>query len=158
MKRASQGVSIEVLREAVRRRVADSTLRQVAAEIGMSFSGLHTFLDGTTPHPGTVRKVAAWHVRAASESGNTVDTALAETALDLLLRHVPPRKRPALRRELVEALVAQAKREQLPPPAWADALLKATSTGTTPVVEAPGKASKARKAPVKGPKPRPRSK
>lgn len=52
---------VDRLREFTRKRVEASTLRNVASEIGMSFSGLRTFLDGTAPHPRTVQKLTTWY-------------------------------------------------------------------------------------------------
>lgn len=55
---AGQGVA--GLRSQVRQAVEASSLRAVAEEIGMSWSGLRSFLEGTTPHPSTIAKLLAW--------------------------------------------------------------------------------------------------
>jgi transcriptional regulator with XRE-family HTH domain len=57
---AERAVPVTVLRDAVRLRVEGSTLRAVAAEVGLSFSGLRSFLAGTKPHPRTLEKLQAW--------------------------------------------------------------------------------------------------
>ncbi len=50
-------------RELAKLRVSQSSLRAVADDIGMSFSGLRSFLDGTAPHEDTVQKLTAWYLR-----------------------------------------------------------------------------------------------
>src|ERR1044071_4560951 len=49
------------IREAVAERVAASSLRAVATEIGMSWSGLRKFLRGGSPHRATAQKLLAWY-------------------------------------------------------------------------------------------------
>lgn len=54
-------VSVAQLREAARLFAEEVGLRDAAAAIGLSFSGLRTFLGGTSPHPRTVQKLRAWY-------------------------------------------------------------------------------------------------
>jgi hypothetical protein len=62
-----RAVPVVVLRDAVRLRVEGSTLRAVAAEVGLSFSGLRSFLAGTKPHPRTLEKLHAWFERLSED-------------------------------------------------------------------------------------------
>lgn len=62
-----RGVSVTVLRDAVRLRVDGSSLRQVADETGLSFSGLRSFMSGTKPHPKTVQKLRTWFERQSED-------------------------------------------------------------------------------------------
>lgn len=58
--------SVDALREAIRKRVAETSLREVAAEIGLpSYSALNRFLHGDTksPHPRTRQRMAEWYYR-----------------------------------------------------------------------------------------------
>lgn len=67
MPRMKRG-GIPALREAVRGRVSETSLRYVADDIGMSFSGLRSFLAGTDPHPATVKKLTAWMIRSRASA------------------------------------------------------------------------------------------
>lgn len=48
------------LRDKVRRRVSNTSLRNVARQIGMSASGLSKFLNGVNPYTSTHRKLTTW--------------------------------------------------------------------------------------------------
>jgi hypothetical protein len=74
--------TLSTLRDAVRGRVEATSLRVVADEIGMSFSGLRTFLQGARPNEATRSKVVAWYVSSqqGSKGSITGDTDVA-TAL-----------------------------------------------------------------------------
>lgn len=52
------------IRDFAAARVADSSLRAVSDEIGISWSGLRKFLGGADPHPGTAAKLSAWYAVA----------------------------------------------------------------------------------------------
>jgi len=60
-------VSLETLRVAARERVAGSSLRLVAAEIGIQHDALARFLRGSRPYGRTVAKLQAWHTGRADE-------------------------------------------------------------------------------------------
>jgi hypothetical protein len=57
---SSSDPRISLLRRAAQRRVDEIGLRAAADEIGMSFSGLRTFLAGTSPHQITVTRISRW--------------------------------------------------------------------------------------------------
>jgi hypothetical protein len=57
-------LSVAAIRELARKRVSVTSLRAVAEEIGVSFSGLRSFLQGREPYPQTVKKLVAWFVLA----------------------------------------------------------------------------------------------
>jgi hypothetical protein len=77
----AQRFGLETVREALRRRVEETTLRDVADEIPMSFSGLRSFLKGGTPQPATRAKLVAWY---ASRRGKRLSKADVDAAIDLL--------------------------------------------------------------------------
>lgn len=52
---------LEVLRAAVRQRIADAGLRSTARELGMSPGGVRKFVDGTQPYGPTVDRLLAWY-------------------------------------------------------------------------------------------------
>jgi hypothetical protein len=75
---------IETIREVVRRRVAETSLRQVADEIPMSFSGLRSFLRGGTPQPATRAKLVSWCVQARTKRRSVLSETDVQTAIELL--------------------------------------------------------------------------
>lgn len=77
------GVPVGELREAARRRVAETNLRSVAAEIGLSYSGLRAFLNGTEPFTSTVAKLRAWYGRTEAGKVERKRAALRELVEDL---------------------------------------------------------------------------
>ena len=60
-------VSVDTLREAVRLRVEDTSLRQTAREIGISHPGLRDFLNGSEPYGPNLLKLREWHARETNE-------------------------------------------------------------------------------------------
>lgn len=52
--------SLDPLRQAVRERVEESSLRQVARDVGTSHPTLLDFLNGGTPRASTVAKLRRW--------------------------------------------------------------------------------------------------
>lgn len=82
----AQRFGLETVREALRRRVEETTLREVADEIPMSFSGLRSFLRGGTPQPATRAKLIAWY--AQSRRAKQVSMRDVHAATDLLLEYI----------------------------------------------------------------------
>ena len=109
MPRPGVAVSLEELREAVRRSAGGSSLRQTATEIGMSWSGLRTFLNGTVPHPATVKKISDWYLRQSVETRE--NTLAMEMALNVLAERVDPSQRRALKRALLDTVAEFTERK-----------------------------------------------
>ena len=61
-------VSVEDLRDAARERVAETSLRVAAKQIGLSWAGLRTFLAGTNPYGPTLLKLRTWYEREHAQS------------------------------------------------------------------------------------------
>lgn len=87
---SDRALSVEDLRQAVRRRVAESSLRVAAEEIGLSFKGVDKFLNGAEPHPSTRRKLTDWYVRRSSSRSEAPTPETIQAALELIVRHLPP--------------------------------------------------------------------
>jgi hypothetical protein len=79
---------IDRIREFARECVEKMTLRDVAAAIGMSHSGLFSFLQGGTPYSRTRRQLAAWYVRASHESGPAIKPEELEAAITLIEEYI----------------------------------------------------------------------
>lgn len=98
----SPAFPISVLREALGVRVAQSSLRAAAAEVGMSWKGLEKFLAGSKPQGRTIQKLTEWYVRAAADSAEKPSRETIQAAAALLVRHLPP----AERHEAVKRVIA----------------------------------------------------
>ena len=117
-----RAIPVEVLRRAVRERVAETSIRSVAGQTGMSATGLWRFLRGTEPYEKTQRRLQRWYVvqqaAAPRPDGDAVDEGVARAAIALLTRHIPPRRRAAHVRRLLDALADPGGRE----PGWIETL------------------------------------
>lgn len=60
---ASREEEIAAFRAAAQQLTDDTSLRQAAQEIGLSWSGLRTFLAGTNPYGPTLKKLREWYWR-----------------------------------------------------------------------------------------------
>lgn len=79
----SAAPGVAVLRDAVRHAVEATSLRAVAAQIGLTHHSVRNFLNGSSPHASNVRKLREWYVReAASAPEPSTDTV--EAALSIL--------------------------------------------------------------------------
>jgi hypothetical protein len=112
-----RAVSVEALRAAAQERVAETSLRHVAREIGMSAPGLALFLGGASPRSVTMDKMRTWHLSTAGAVGTTLETA--RTALHLLTSTLPPgRDRVTMARRTLTIVAQLHRRRGRPPPAW----------------------------------------
>lgn len=115
----------DVLRAAAQAAVDASSLRTVAVEIGVSFSGLRSFLAGGRPYLRTQRRLSTWYVRkrvddhdAARSRGDEINAATAAGALALLLAHIPTAHHRTARADIVRAISAVTIAAGAPPPGW----------------------------------------
>lgn len=95
--RENQAVSVETLRAAARTAAEGTSLREAARRIGMSPSGLRTFLAGTDPYGPTLTKLRAWY--AAQRGAEPFS----------LLESLPAEDRPQAEEELRQ-LIAEWRR------------------------------------------------
>ena len=91
-------MTIAAVRAAVAKRVAETSLREVADEVGMSWSGLKSFTDGGSPHSATRTKLVRWYY-ARSERAPAPPREDRETAIALLLSYVHDESKPHTVRE-----------------------------------------------------------
>jgi hypothetical protein len=109
-----------------------SSLRAAALEIGVSFSGLRSFLLGGTPYVRTQRLLTAWYVRTCvgdadgvEPRGEEVDTATtAAAALDGLVAHLPAAQRRIVTNAVLQAISTATADAAVPQPQWLTTLLK----------------------------------
>jgi hypothetical protein len=79
---------IDRVREFARERVEMMTLREVAADIGMSYSGLFSFLQGGEPYSRNRQRLAAWYVRVSHTSVRAIEPEEVDAAVALLDEYI----------------------------------------------------------------------
>ena len=97
-------VPVDVLREAVRARSEATSMRAVAAELGLSLGFVQDFIAGAQPRSRTLRAVTAWYVRHRAEAGDGLDADTMRAVLALLLEPVPVKARGKARNAFLDAL------------------------------------------------------
>ena len=105
------------LRMFVAARVAATSLRLVAREIGLSPTGLRKFLNGAEPYSRTRRKLSSWFVQYAARGAVGVDADVAIAALRILTDDLPERQDRALD-VLVQVLERSYAECGRPVPTW----------------------------------------
>ncbi len=114
----SQGVSIAELRQALQSRLQNTSLRQLAEEVGMSWSGLRTFLRGTEPYSVTTHKLTVWYTRYLGGHQQETDADAARAALTVLLRHVTPSRRHEVQQQILKVIADEARKPRSRSPVW----------------------------------------
>lgn len=90
----AERVLVSTLRAAAVKRVEQTSLRQVARDVGLSPSGLDKFLNGAEPYRKTRRKLEAWYVRgAATDLGQDVSPETVAAAVRILAVFAAPATR-----------------------------------------------------------------
>jgi hypothetical protein len=79
---------IEGVRRLARERVEQTSLRAVAGEIGMSNSGLHSFLKGGEPYSPVRKKLVAWFVRARFPESRPIPAVEIDAATSVLAAYI----------------------------------------------------------------------
>ena len=110
--------SVRHMREVAASRVENTSLRQVAREIGMSPTGLKKFLEGTAPYSPTVRRLRNWYVRYAAVQKSDVETVDASAALSVLMHDLGSDSRRDAALNVLEAVGSGYERSGKPRPEW----------------------------------------
>lgn len=101
-----RAVSVETLREFARDRAELTSVRQVAAEVGLGRTTLHNFISGdTTPHPRVRRLLALWYLRE-KDNQKAFSPADFASALTILLGELPAEQRAQATAALVDRIAA----------------------------------------------------
>lgn len=110
---------IEFLREAVRRRVEQTSIRQTAKEIGVSHGGIHNLVNRREVLYGkTMAKLRTWYLAQWAEGGAGLSTDAARYLTAEMLGAIPRALRQQAQIELLDALAALYRKHAVPPPAW----------------------------------------
>ena len=110
-------ISMSVVRTAARLAVAQTSLRQVAREVGMRPTGLSTALRSNNPRLSTRLKLAEWYVRRSATLG-TKELSTISAALDLLLAEFPPARRKELETRILGELEKEYRGMRPDLPTW----------------------------------------
>lgn len=114
----SGAIPVEVLREALRQRVEETSLRVAADEVGMSFKGVGKFLAGTDPYSATIRKLTDWYLRRTVSQGEAPTLKTVQAALAVLVQHLPPAVQEDAIRRMLAALRAVGEERGVEGPGW----------------------------------------
>ena len=120
-----RNAEIELLRNALRRRVETTSVRQVAAEVKMSHGAIFNLINGqVVPRGKTLSKLRAWYVEQSSGGGAGLTLEAASFLVDLMLGSVPAYLRPTAGVEMLDKLEEIYEHFGVPTPAWVNALRK----------------------------------
>jgi hypothetical protein len=108
MARAGTGhaAGLPRLRALIRAAVDEKSLRDVADEVGMSHVGLQGFINGSRPHPATIKKLVAWRERG----GRSADDREIRTAIEMLGRFAREAPTDAVRDDRLAIVMSEIKR------------------------------------------------
>jgi hypothetical protein len=111
---------IEFLREALRRRVEQTSVRHVAAEVGMSHGGVYNLVmgRGSAPYGKTLAKLRNWYLRGWARGGGELTLTAARYLIEEMLGTIPRRIRARAGLELMSTLKELYRRHGAPTPAW----------------------------------------
>ena len=113
-----EDVVVSRLREMVATRVAESSRRAIARELGMSARGLELFLAGSRPQARTLGRLRRWYAEQ-SKAGGSMLLASADEAIRLLVQRIPEQERAAALQEVREYFRDLYMRWSVPvPPEW----------------------------------------
>jgi hypothetical protein len=79
---------IDQVREFAQKRVEMTSLREVAADVGMSFSGLFSFLQGGEPYSRNRQKLVDWYIRTRHAAGKAIRPEDVDAAVALLEEYI----------------------------------------------------------------------
>lgn len=114
-----RAAEIEFLREALRRRVEQTSIRHVALEVHMSHGGIYNLVIGkVVPYGKTLAKLRAWYLAQWAQGGEGLSTDAARYLIEQMLGSIPRALRPQAGVELLDGLEALYRKYGLPSPAW----------------------------------------
>lgn len=102
--------AIARIREFAREQVARTSLRAVADDIGVSFSGLHSFLGGREPYSATRRKLTAWYV-VAGNARRAVSVDQVDESVAVLAYYLATETRRDAKERKLRAMISRVVRE-----------------------------------------------
>lgn len=95
---------LETLRDALAKRVEETSLRWTARECGLSPTGVKKVILGSNMYSPTKRKLRRWYISHACLSSGEVSKVDAESAIGVLTFDLPPQYRRATQDDLLNRL------------------------------------------------------
>jgi transcriptional regulator with XRE-family HTH domain len=121
-----RAVPLDVLREFALDQSERSSLRQVAAAIGLGRTTLQKFINAeTTPHPRVRRQIALWYLanrETAQAAAPEEDWTTYRSALQLLVEGLPEERRAQAADELLDIIEDAVSRSGAAVPDWVPGL------------------------------------
>lgn len=115
-------VSIDRIRREAQLAVEASSLRSVAAEVGLTPMGLRGFVRGeSAPQPRTVRKLTFWYARRMGALEPQGEEA-ARASIVRLAALYPPADRARVELLFLQLMEEQFRESGMAPPAWLQTL------------------------------------
>lgn len=100
-----RAVPLEVLRDFVRSQTELSSIRQVAAEVGLGRTTLNAFINAeTNPHPRVRRVLALWYLQKLEQAPDIDVARPYVSALAILLADVPDDRKSEAEQGLLDLL------------------------------------------------------
>lgn len=114
-----RAAEIEFLREALRRRVEQTSIRHAAQEVNMSHGGIYNLVTGQVlPYGKTLAKLRAWYLAQWAQGGEGLSTDAARYLIEQMLGSIPRPMRARAGVELLDGMEVLYRKYGLPPPAW----------------------------------------
>ncbi len=130
--RVDRSAEVEFLREALRRRVEQTSIRQAASEVKMSHGGIYNLVQGgVVPYGKTLAKLRTWYLAHWAAGGESLSTEAAHYLLSEMLGSVPREQRSLATLELLNRIEGVYHSFSVPPPAWLHELRRELN-GDTP--------------------------
>ncbi len=130
MAAAEPAVPVSELRAWVAEAAARTSFNQVAKEVGLTTRTVIDFVNGSNPHASSIRRYTRWFVQYLRDHGEgDLPAHAAGAAIDLLLEHLPPRKRAAVRESLLGYLHSSAREAGVSEPGWMREIRRRDSSG-----------------------------
>lgn len=110
--------SVDVIRHAARTAVHATSLRVIAAQVGISAMTLRAFLlEGNEPQPRTLRKLRTWYADHAATLGNSGEHE-ARIVVTLLLTLYPPSVHARVQHNFLAERERDYREAGMQPPPW----------------------------------------
>jgi hypothetical protein len=131
-----RAAEIEFLREALRRKVEQTSIRHVALEVKMSHGGIYNLVTGeVAPYGKTLAKLRAWYLEQWAQGGEGLSTDAARYLIEQMLGSIPPPVRGRAGGELLDGMEVLYRKYGLPPPAWLHELRRELRAESAAVAE-----------------------
>lgn len=126
-------IPVEVLRDFVRSRMEMTSVRQIAAEMKLGRTTLHSFITaGTNPHPRVRRVIALWYLDWLETAPDLDVVRPYAAALEVLVNEVPEGQREGTAAIVLDGLKSAFMGAGERPPRWVELLRFATRRRIAP--------------------------